>query len=181
VDDQTIDSPSDDAPVGFTWQRRIALVVVLAIAGFWVWAFSPWAPDEKADGIVDQSFLREANAACKTMQDALDSLPPATESTSAAARSDVVERSAAPIATMIAELRAASVGLTGKDAELAALWINDWETYSVDRQAYAKALRNDERAVFIVSQRNNEGQITRTMDGFARVNDLKYCIVPIDV
>ena len=159
----------------------MALFVVLCLTAFWVWAFSPWAPSDKADGISDKAFLRTANAACKTMQDTLDTLPPAVASTSAAARADVVEKSAAPMAAMIAELRAASAGLTGKDAELVALWIGDWETYSADRQTYAKALRNDERAVFIVSQRNNEGQITRTMDGFARVNELEHCIVPIDV
>lgn len=178
------DSPTDpfaDTPTGLTWQRAIALVVVAALAAFWIWAFSPWAPDEKADGISDKAFLKAANAACKTMQDTLDTLPPAISSTSAEARADVVEKSAEPMARMIAELRALAEPLTGKDAELVGMWIADWEQYSADRQTYAKALRTDERAVFIVSQRNNDGQITRTMDGFARVNDLKHCIVPIDV
>ena len=178
---ETAPAPIDDAPTGFTWQRGVAMVVVLVLAVFWVWAFSPWAPREKADGISDKGFLEAANAACRTMQDELEKLPPATASTSAVARAEVVEKSAAPMAAMIEQLRTLAEPLRGKDAELVSLWIGDWVQYSADRQAYAKALRNDEKALFIVSQRNNEGQITRTMDGFARVNDLKYCIVPIDV
>jgi hypothetical protein len=178
---ETAHAPIDDAPTGFTWQRGVALVIVLGLVAFWVWAFSPWAPNEKADGISDKNFLTAANEACRTMQDELDKLPPAVAAASATARADVIERSAAPMTAMIDRLRTIATPLTGKDAELVSMWIADWAQYSADRQAYAKALRTDDKALFIVSQRNNEGQITRTMDGFARVNDLKYCIVPTDV
>ena len=53
MDDTT--SPVDDAPTGFTWQRGVALFVVLCLTAFWVWAFSPGAPSDKADGKSDKS------------------------------------------------------------------------------------------------------------------------------
>jgi hypothetical protein len=174
------DTPIDDPPVGWSVQRVLALVVVAALVAFWVWAFSPWAPNEKADAIHHQPFLDQAEQACATMQYALDTLPVAPLSATAVDRANTVAASAPVFEQLIIDLRAASSGLVGREAQLVAQWIADWQTYAADRQAYAQALRTDERAVFIVTARGG-GQITRTMDGFTRVNDLASCLVPQDV
>lgn len=170
----------DDGPRGWTVQRVLGVLVALVIIGFWVWAFSPWAPSEKADGVQDATFLAAARASCATMQSSLQALPMAKDSPTAADRAEVVDRSGPILATMIAELRTASAPLQGRDAELTAQWISDWETYASDRLAYAAALRLNAAAEFIVSRRGT-GQITVTMDGFSRVNDLGSCLVPLDV
>ncbi len=170
----------DDERVGWTAQRLLALLVVIPLFGFWIWAFSPWAPSNQADGISDKTLLTHAKASCGTMQSALSRLPRAMNTTTATARADVIAESAAPLDTMIADLRNAATTLQGRDAQLVGEWLDDWTTYASDRQAYAVTLRTDERALFVVTQRG-DGQITKTMDGFSRVNDLANCLVPTDV
>ncbi len=170
----------DDGPKGWTVQRVLGVLVALALLGFWVWAFSPWAPNDKADAVTDRAFLETAKRSCGTMQDALDALPPAASSTDAAARADVVARSGPILAAMVAELRTAGATLQGRDALLVTQWLDDWDAYTADRLAYAEKLRTDEGAEFIVTRRLT-GQITVTMDGFSKVNDLKNCLVPLDV
>lgn len=170
----------DDEKIGWTIQRVLGVVVVVALFAFWIWAFSPWAPNDKADGITDKAFLDHANASCGAMQDELNALPRALETTTATARADVIARSKAPLEAMITDIRGAASSLQGRDADLVGQWLEDWQTYSNDRQAYAVALRTDERALFTVTQRGT-GQITKTMDGFSRVNDLANCLVPTDV
>lgn len=170
----------DDERIGWTKQRVIALLVVIALAAFWIWGFSPWAPYNKADGIHDKTFLTHAKADCKTMRDQLAALPTARSSRTANERADVIAQSGPILTTMVAELRRDAAGLTARDATLTTQWIDDWEEYSRNRQAYAAALRLDTHAQFTVTERNR-GQITETMDGFSRVNDLASCLVPLDV
>jgi hypothetical protein len=170
----------DDERIGWTVQRMLALLVVIPLFAFWIWAFSPWAPSHKADGISDKTFLTHAKASCGTMQAALNNLPRAMDTTTATARADVIAESAAPLDAMIADLRNAATSLQGRDAQLVGEWLDDWQTYAGDRQAYAVKLRTDARALFTVTQRG-DGQITKTMDGFSRVNDLANCLVPTDV
>ena len=172
--------PFEDERIGWTTQRVLGAAVAVAIAAFWVWGFSPWAPSNKADGISDKAFLADAERSCRTMQDSLEALPPARTATSATSRSDVVAQSAPIFAAMIEELRMSATTLQDRDAVVANRWIDDWQAYARDRQAYAVALRTDERALFTVTRRES-GQITVTMDGFSRVNDLASCLVPQDV
>lgn len=180
MDSEVPTLPEDEPRIGWTWQRVAALFIVIPLAAFWIWAFSPWAPSDKADGIKDTVFLEQAKSTCGVMQNQLAALPRALESTSADDRAEVIASSGPIIDTMIADLRAAAAGLEGRDRELIDLWLADWDTYNQDRQKYAAALRTDPESDFIVSQRL-DGQITRTMDGFSRVNDLENCLVPLDV
>ncbi len=172
--------PFEDERIGWTTQRVLGAAVAVAIAAFWVWGFSPWAPSSKADGIRDKMFLADAKRSCTTMQNSLEALPPARTAASATSRSDVVAQSAPIFAAMIGDLRVSAASLQGRDAVLASQWIDDWQAYARDRQAYAVALRTDDRALFTVTRRES-GQITVTMDGFSRVNDLASCLVPQDV
>lgn len=172
--------PDDDTPIGWTLPRALGVAVAVALLGFWVWAFSPWAPNDKADGVRDATFLTTARTSCKTMQDGLAALPPARDAKTAAERADVVAATGPVIASMITELRAASSTLDARDRELVDRWLTDWEAYNADRQTYAANLRTDERSEFFVTRRGT-GQITVTMDNFSRVNDLGACLVPMDV
>jgi hypothetical protein len=173
----------DDEPGGFRWSvgSVLALLVVVAIAAFWVYAFSPWAPDDKADALADKSLVADANAHCKAAKDNIDALPRAMDSHTPAERAEVVEQANTYVADMIAALRADPQGATGRDRELHDVWFADWDTYLERRETYAAELRaNDDGAVFTVPARHG-GQITETMDGFARTNDLYDCLVPLVV
>ncbi len=172
--------PVDDEPIGWTLPRVLGVGVAVVIIGFWVWAFSPWAPKDKADGVRDATFLGTARTSCRTMQAALAALPPARDAKSATERAEVVAATGPVIGSMISELRAASASLDEHDRALVDQWLSDWEAYNADRQTYATKLRTDERAEFFVTRRGT-GQITVTMDNFSRVNDLGDCLVPMDV
>ena len=62
---------ADAEPGGFRWGigSVAALLVVIAIAGFWVYAFSPWAPDRKADAlgmVLSEMGISEGVAGART-------------------------------------------------------------------------------------------------------------------
>lgn len=174
------DDDATEGRIGWTAQRVLGLLVALAIVGFWIWAFSPWAPRDKADGVRDAAFLARAKSACQTMQDGIAALPAAQDTKTAAARADVIASTGPLIATMVQDLRTAAGTLPARDAELVLQWLADWDAYNADRLDYASRLRTDERAEFFVTARGT-GQITVTMDNFARVNDLAPCLTPQDV
>jgi hypothetical protein len=172
-----------DEPMGFRWSVGSigALVIVALIAAFWVWAFSPWAPDQKADGLADKTLVADANAHCKAANERIDALPRAMDSPTPAERAEVVDQATVYLAEMVTQLRQDASGATGRDRELLDQWFTDWDTYVQRREAYADELRaNEDGAVFTVPARNG-GQITETMDGFSRTNDLYDCLVPLDV
>ena len=73
----TIEPELDDTPGGFRWSigSVAALALIAAMIGFWVWAFSPWAPDQKADGLTQDAFVPAANAHCKAANEQIAALP----------------------------------------------------------------------------------------------------------
>jgi hypothetical protein len=164
-----------------TLGRVLAITVVIAIVAFWAYAFSPLAPDQKADGLQDDALVANANAHCRAANEQIDALPRAMDSPTPAQRSDVVVQANGYVAEMVDNLRSDAANATGRDRELLDQWFADWDTYLERREVYAQELRtSDEGAVFTVPARNG-GQITETMDGFARTNDLYDCLVPLDV
>jgi hypothetical protein len=173
----------DDEPGGFRWSvgSVAAIFVVVAIAAFWIYAFSPWAPDDKADELADMSLVADANAHCRMAKERIDALPRAMDAATPAERAAVVEQANVHVADMIGALRSDASGATGRDRELLDQWFADWDTYLERREAYAAELAvNEDGAVFTVPARHG-GQITETMDGFARTNELYDCLVPLDV
>lgn len=160
--------------------RVLALIVIVALLGFWVYAFSPLAPDRKADGLADKSYVEAANARCRASFVELNALPRANVTGSRIERGAVVAQANAIVADLVAGLRADAVDATGRDRELLDNWLADWDDYLESRVEYADALLADEPAVFTVPSRPG-GQITQTMDGFARINRITDCLVPLDV
>jgi hypothetical protein len=158
----------------------LALIVVLAIAGFWVYAFTI-APDTKADALRDETFTDRLNAHCAVADDQLDALPRAMAADTPTERARSVDASNVVVEDLTVALRDEAADASGRDRELLDQWLADWDTYLDYRQRYADALRSgDEDATFVVPARSG-GQITETMDGFSRVNDLYDCLVPLDV
>jgi hypothetical protein len=170
--------------MGFRWSvgSVAAIAVVVAIAAFWIYAFSPLAPDEKADALQDRAFVEVANSRCASAMADLEALPPARDAKTPAERAVVVDQSNVYLADMVADLRRAGADATGRDRTLLDLWFADWDAYIGARERYADNLRasGDEGAVFTVPARNG-GQITQTMEGFVKANELYDCNVPEDV
>jgi hypothetical protein len=170
----------DEGRTGWTVWRLMAVLVVLALAGFWIWAFSPWAPSRKADALADASYVERANARCRTANTELAAQEPAAAPKTAAERADRVERANVIVADLVQGLRADAAPATGRDRVLLDQWLDDWDTYFASRERYVRELRTDPTAVFTVPARSG-GQITETMDGFSRTNEMFDCLVPLDV
>jgi len=170
----------DDPPRRLTFGLVAGLAIFLALVAFWIYAFF-LAPDDKVDALEDRSFVDAANAICEARYAELDALPPAHASATPTDRVAVLDQSNEVVARLVAELREAAAPATGRDRELLDMWLADWDAYLQARLDYADDLRTgDEGALFLVPARHG-GQITQTMDGFARTNRITECLVPLDV
>jgi hypothetical protein len=175
--------PTNDAPAPrrrFPIARVAAIAVCVAMAGFWVWGFSPLAPDRKVDALSDKTYVTRANDVCRASNAELNALPRAMAAKTAAERADGLDKANAVVAGMVGRLRAEAAGAHGRDTKLLGDWLSDWDAYVQSRQDFASALRTDPNAEFFVPGRPG-GQITETMDGFSRTNRIMDCLVPLDV
>ena len=66
------------------------------------------------------------------------------------------------------------------DGEIIRLWIDDYEVYLQDRDAYAQNFRNGIDEAFTVSKKGRRW-VTEPIDEFAKANDIKECMTPLDV
>jgi hypothetical protein len=171
-------SPDRGSRRGFTIPRVLAVAVALGIAILWIWAFAVGnqTPPGRLD---DRGFTERAEEVCREAGDEVAALPQAYETTSAAERADVVERSNAVYSTMVAELRTmAPTG--GDDVGMVTGWLGDWERYIADRADYAARLRTDESARFYVTDKDGD-QVTEPVDTLANVNGMGSCATPSDL
>ena len=171
----------DDAPRrGWSVGRVASLLVVVGLVVFWVWAFSPWAPHEKANALRDTALVGRIDATCADAKRELAQIPYSFEAKTAADRADQVDRGSDILTTMVTRIRGEQV-TDARDQTLLTAWLADWDTYVADRRDYTGRLRVDERAQFTVTVRYHS-QITIGMDNFATVmNKLGNCKVPTDV
>ncbi len=172
--------PQDDpSPARVSLGRIAAVVALLAMALFWIWAFSPLADRDNPDRLEDRTFPLAAEPVCAAAVAALDDVPPASEALDPPDRARQLDQSGAILAAMVAELRA----IDAEDPEAArivSLWLDDWEVYLGDRARYADRLRAGEDTAFVVTEKNGD-QITEPIDVFAGVNDMPSCATPLDV
>ncbi len=175
-----VSSPLDAAPPPRVTLGRVAAVAtLLAMALFWIYAFSPLADRDHPDRLDVSTFPVAAEQVCAAALAALDEVPPATEAVDPPDRASQLDQSGAILAAMVAELRA----IDPEDPEAArivSLWLDDWETYLGDRARYADRLRAGEDTAFVVTEKNGD-QITEPIDLFASVNDMPSCATPLDV
>ena len=84
---------------------------------------------------------------------------------------------------MVADLVASLHALQPKvadDRQYTDQWLDDWDGYLASRQAYAKVLATGKDARFAV-QAEGGHPVTERMDGFAVLNHMPSCQVPLDV
>lgn len=175
--------PTNDAPAPrrrFSLGKVAATALIVAMAAFWVWGFSPLAPSTKADALADKTYVTRANDICRASNATLTALPRAMAAKTPVERANGLDKANAVVSEMVDQLRAAAAGAQGRDRVLLDHWLTDWDAYVSSRRTYANALRTDASAEFMVPGRPG-GQITETMDGFSRINRLMDCLVPLDV
>ena len=169
----------------WTPARVVLTLVVLAMLAMWVYVlFLAFGPGRQPpiDRLDDPAFAEAGEARCAEAVAAVDRLPVASESETAADRAEVLAQADAIFADMLDDLDA-SVDLApaGDQRRRAAEWLADWRTYLGDREAYAEALRTDPEARLLVSEKPGEGrQITGWIDEFAKANRMPSCVTPTD-
>lgn len=168
------------------WRLSHLLIVIgfLTMAGFWIWAFSPFPtrghPDT-LDTLDGKSFTTTAEVRCADTTEQLDALPRDWDIDSPRKLADQVANGTSLLASLTADLRNLARSVTDPDeARKVGLWLDDWNTYIADRNNLVDKLREGERAEFIYTARDGI-QIARIIDRFAQVNDMLSCETPKDI
>lgn len=171
----------DEGTWGWTPGRVFAALGVLAMVGFWVWAFSPLAPRGHPDELDDPSFSDAAEQQCAAVLARIEAeIPAANEARDALDRASQIERSSDLFAGLLTDLRTMAPARTTRDGDLVHRWLDDWQTYLGDRYAYAADFRNGIDGPLSVTSIQG-GQITDPIDSFANANAMPSCASPTDV
>lgn len=182
ADDPDADRPGGNPP----WLPKnrtgatVALVALLVMGGFWIWAFSPLAPSGHPDVLHDVVFTHEAEDVCARWVTEADRLPTAAEATGPEDRATQLTASTRLFAAMVNELRDRAAEVVGSDRELVDAWLVDWQTYLDNRRDYAVTLAGGSDPPFTVTARDGEG-VDSYIDIFAEINSMPSCATPGDV
>ena len=182
------DAPHDELDGPYWSATRVALAaVVLLIVAMWVWIYL-WAPRDNPDRLETRAFAEAAQAWCEPFEADLDALPITTTDTTIDERADNVAEGTRITATMVEGLKDEAASVTQEnDRKLLDLWFADWDAYIADREIYVRRLRDAppdaDRSdlAFTLTERASGGIYTRTIDGFAEVNEMTACEVPRDI
>lgn len=182
ADDPDADRPGGNPP----WLPKnrtgatVALVALLVMGGFWIWAFSPLAPSGHPDVLHDVVFTHDAEDVCARWVTEADRLPTAAEATGPEDRATQLTASTRLFAAMVNELRDRAAEVVGSDRELVDAWLVDWQTYLDNRRDYAVTLAGGSDPPFTVTARDGEG-VDSYIDIFAEINSMPSCATPGDV
>lgn len=165
------------------WFRRptgiLAALTVTASFGLWTYAFSGLARRDPPDTLQDSAYAAKAEALCAPRREVVDALPPAPAARDPQERAGVLSEANVTLRAMVADLRTIEPD-NPTDAAIVTKWLQDWDTYLGDREAYAGVLATGTDARFILT--SPDGEIyTKSMDNLATVNDMLSCGTPGDV
>ena len=169
----------DGGSWGWTPGRVIGILLVLGMAGFWLWAFL-WSPRGHPDELDDPAFTVAAEARCAVAVEEVRAVPSADQATDLDDRADQLVITTGILDEMVSDLRAQAPSPTIRDGELVDAWLDDWDTYIADRFIYIERLRAGEDTIFEVTARDGD-QITAPLDLFATINRMPSCQAPGDV
>lgn len=165
---------------------RIAVTaVVLGLVGLWVYViYLAVGPGRQPpiDRLSDPTFAQAAEPRCAEALAEVEELPLASESPTAAARADVLDRANGIWADAIDDIEG-MVPLLRDPAERdrTRQWLADFRTFLGDRREFARALRSDPGARLLVSEKPGTGRhITGWIDEFALANRMPSCATPPD-
>ncbi len=165
------------------WYRRPggigAAVVVAGSFALWAYAFSGAAKKDPPDTLHDAAFGQTAEAMCAPVKADIDALPPAPAAHDPQERAATLYQANELLAAQLAELRTPPRG-DAFDTGIIDQWLADWDQYLIDRTQYADILATGTDAKFVITARDGE-DYTKSMDNFAKVNDMPSCATPGDV
>ncbi|MFT7473728.1 MAG: hypothetical protein ACI81L_000643 [Verrucomicrobiales bacterium] len=163
------------------WSRITAVVFILAVVAFWIFAFSPWARDifVAPDQIQDEVYVAAIETRCADALAEMDALPSIRSATGPENRADNLEKANDALQRMRTDLATLDGG-TVEDRELIIRWLDDWDFYLEDRDGHVDRLRTEGDVRFLNTERDGIF-IAERMSGFARVNEIRSCLPPGDL
>ena len=173
---------TSETKAGFKWTPTAVglLVAVILIALMWAFILSPWS---KRGGVPttlkDTAYTASAEQACAATQARIKQLPKAETAKSPEERAGVLDQANAMVADLVEELHALQPKVVD-DRQYTEQWLADWDSYLASRQAYAKLLATGKDGRFTLQAEGGHA-ITERMDGFAVLNHMPSCQVPLDV
>ncbi|HAY51576.1 MAG TPA: hypothetical protein DCY30_06085 [Acidimicrobiaceae bacterium] len=166
----------------WTVWRVVSLLLFLSIIAFWIWALSPLAPQGHPDKLDDPAFANAAKPLCADAKNSVEELPLALTSKTPDERADLIDEGTTIYRELLEALRLLAPAPNTNDGKNVNLWIDDYEIYLNDRDQYAEKFRIGKDEAFVVSPSiKGDKWVTRPIDEFAKANDLKECMVPLDV
>ncbi len=168
--------------------RRLALGALVAVMTlFWIWIFV-FVSRENPDRLEGREFPARAEEICGATQAAINDLPSAQQTPLPADRAVQVAIGTDLTEKMVTDVRATTHLITNDDdLEIVDSWLEDWDAYVHDRRRHVERLEAADESTpgrdtaFTLTERSASGFYTRRIDGFANVNDMVSCHVPLDV
>lgn len=184
------DAPHDELDGPYWSPTRIALLlVVVLMVVMWGWIFL-FASRDNPDRLANRDFPAAAEPICAAFQEEINELPLFNTQTTVAEKAAQVDVGTGMTIALVDSLEREIDTRTfddENDVALLALWIDDWRAYIADREAYVTKLEAaigespSSDLAFTLTERTEGGFYTRTIEGFANVNDMASCHVPGDV
>lgn len=154
----------------------IAAVLVTSVV-VWLYAFV-LADPTPTDKLADPTFATNARPICKAAKDEI--LAAGLIGIAAASpqqRGEITARADTILQGMVERLKTIAPRTNG-DARLVSGWLSDWDGYLADRAAWVAKLNAGQDVPFLERAHQGGTPASKTMDGFATVNDLKDCSSP---
>ena len=166
---------------GFTVGRVLVIVAVVSIAIFWSLVFAGWFDKRNPDYLTDRAFVTRTADRCAEARRSINRLPPASDSPTAESRAAVVDQATDRLQDMVDAI-AADHPTNPSDARIVTAWVADWRVYLANRRDYARRLRRDPQAQFLVDQKPRANDsYDRVIKNFADINDMPDCGPTLDV
>ena len=137
-----------------TFFRAMLVLMVLGMAGFWIWAFSPLVKRGHPDNMRLPEYSEPAEQVCLQARARQDALPTDWDIDNPQELASQIKAVNLILDPMVAQLhqlvtRADVVAAASQnDQKILSDWLNHWETYLSDREELAGDLQKGQEATF---------------------------------
>ena len=164
-----------------TVARTVVVSLLLALALMWIYVLFVVNPESTEDKLNDAAFPTAAQPVCQATVDQLQRLGVVNQKVATPQeRAALVDRGDAALRDMVQKLRALTPP-SGDDATAIGKWLDDWDQWLSDRQAWSAKLRTGEDAPFLEKQRNTGEPLSKARDAFATTNNMHACTTPVGI
>ena len=172
--------PDDEVTSGWSVGRVLGVVAALAMVLFWIWILAGGPDRKNPDYLDDRAFAKRTQQRCAAMLRQLDRLPAAADSKTPDERADVIVEATDEIRAMVDDIEA-DAPKTGDDHTRITGWLKEYRVWLDDRDDYARRLRQDARAQFLIDTNPAGDSVDRSVTNFADINNIPECDTPGDV